>query len=146
MLVEFALVLPFLAILVLGVIDLGRVWQLQNRLSNASREGAASIQFYPRNVNAGCASGANANDRARQEEPGLASMAGYGIAVAKVAPSGTVTPYTGCGTSSPAVTLSGGDHVRVTAQARFDVITPLIGGLVGDPIVVKRSTDVEVQG
>jgi Flp pilus assembly protein TadG len=146
-LVEFALVLPFLAILVFGVVDLGRVWQLQNRLSNASREGAAALQFAPRNVDAACAGGNNANDRSRQEEPSLAAADGYGISVAKIAqPSGVATTYTGCGTTSPLVSLLPGEQVRVTARANFRLFTPIIGNLVGDPLIVRRSTDVVVQG
>src|SRR5207302_4290657 len=43
-LVEFALVLPFVVIIALGTIDLGRAYQLQNRLKNAAREGAAFAQ------------------------------------------------------------------------------------------------------
>lgn len=143
--VELAIILPFLAILVMGVVDLGRAWQLQNRLSNASREGAAALQFAPRNVDTGCASGNNAVDRARREEPGLTSIGGYAVVAAKVA-GGSATSYTGCGTPSPSLAFAPGEQVRVTVQASFDVITPLIGGLVGDPITVRRSTDVVVQG
>ena len=141
-LVEFALILPFLAVLVFGVIDLGRAWQLQNRLSNAAREGAAAVQFFPKSVTAGCRAGNNANDRARQEEPSLASAPGFAVSVVKVtSPTQTIT---GCDTSG--VSIAPGDTVRVTVQANHDIITPLIGALTGDPIVVRRSVDVVVQG
>jgi Flp pilus assembly protein TadG len=144
-LVELAIVLPFLAVLVFGVIDLGRAWQLQNRLANASREGAAAIQFAPRNVDAGCAGGNNATDRAEQEEPGLTTMPGYAVTVAQVA-GGVDTPYVGCGTATPALSLDPGQQVQVSVEATFDLITPLVGAIVGDSITVTRSTDVVVQG
>lgn len=143
--IEFALIFPFLAILVFGVVDLGRAWQLQSRLSNAAREGAASIQFAPKNVDSGCAAGNNATDRAEQEEPDLPSMDGYAVSTSKVVGS-TLTPYTGCGTTNPVVTLGAGERVRVTVRADFEVVTPLIGGLVGDPITIRRTSEVVVQG
>jgi Flp pilus assembly protein TadG len=145
--VEFALLLPFLAVLVFGVVDLGRAWQLQNRLSNAAREGAEAVQFFPYSVNLSCRAGNNAISRAREEEPGLASEPGYLVTVAKLT-GGVATAYTTptCAASSPTMTISPGDTLRVTVQADHDVITPLIGGLTGDPILVKRSVDVVVQG
>ena len=41
--VEFALLLPFLALLVCGVIDLGRWFSAWNETKNAAREGAREI-------------------------------------------------------------------------------------------------------
>jgi Flp pilus assembly protein TadG len=144
-LVEFALLLPFLAILICGTLDLGRAWQLQNRLSNAAREAAAAVQFSPANVNAGCNSGNNANDRAREEEQAAAATPGYAVTVAKVT-SGTATAYTGCGTASGGITFTPGDTLRITVQADFALLTPLVAAMTGDPIKLKRSVDVVVQG
>ena len=39
--------LPVLAILLLGVIDLGRAYHLKNQLKNAAREGAIYGQTHP---------------------------------------------------------------------------------------------------
>jgi len=144
-LVEFALILPFLAILVFGTLDLARAWQLQNRLSNAAREGAASAQFSPSNVNAGCDDGNNVRDRAGNEEASLSTEPGYSITVAKIT-GGVATAYTGCGTTTPSMALAGGDTIRVTARADLELLTPLVGALVGNPLKVDRSTEVVVQG
>ena len=45
--VEFALCLPLLALLCLGVVDLARVYTLENQLKNAAREGANYAQTDP---------------------------------------------------------------------------------------------------
>ena len=47
---EFALVLPFLAIVVFGVLDLGRVFFATIGLTNAAREGARYLTMYPDDV------------------------------------------------------------------------------------------------
>lgn len=39
-LMEFALVLPFLAVFVVGILDFGQAYNLRQKLSNATREGA----------------------------------------------------------------------------------------------------------
>lgn len=39
-LVEFALVLPFLLVFLVGIIDFGTAWNLKHKLNNAAREGA----------------------------------------------------------------------------------------------------------
>lgn len=141
-LVEFALILPVLSLLVFGVIDFARVSQLQNRLSNAAREAGAAVQFAPKSISAGCRNGNNTTDRAAQEEPGLTAHPGYSIEVVKVASGDPAV--TGCDTSS--VSIVPGDTLRVTVSAEHDLIAPLLGAVVGDPIEVRRSVDVVVQG
>jgi Flp pilus assembly protein TadG len=39
-LLEFALILPILLMLVLGIIEFGRIWSINERVSDATREGA----------------------------------------------------------------------------------------------------------
>lgn len=46
-LVEFALILPVLMILVVGLIDLGRGWSMVGVISNAAREGARFGSSHP---------------------------------------------------------------------------------------------------
>ncbi|KAE8765550.1 TadE/TadG family type IV pilus assembly protein [Georgenia thermotolerans] len=41
--VEFALVIPMLVLLVFGIVELGRAYQVQTTLSAAAREGARSV-------------------------------------------------------------------------------------------------------
>lgn len=47
---EFALVLPLLLIVAVGVLDLGRVFFVAITISNASREGARYLTFNPDDV------------------------------------------------------------------------------------------------
>ena len=44
--VEFALVLPLLLLLVLGIFEFGRVFNIQISLSNAAREGARHMAVH----------------------------------------------------------------------------------------------------
>jgi hypothetical protein len=139
-LVEAALLLPLVVLLIAAMLDFGRAWQLQNRLSNSAREAAQVVQFWPLQVSSGCAGGNNATDRARGEDAGLASTPGYTVEVRTT----TGDLITGCGTSPAAV--SPGDRLVVTVSARMDLITPVAGALVGDPLTVTRSVEVVVQG
>ncbi|HSL59163.1 MAG TPA: TadE family protein, partial [Acidimicrobiales bacterium] len=45
--VEFALALPFLAIVIFGTVDLGRAWSLSNEVRAAAREGGLRAQQVP---------------------------------------------------------------------------------------------------
>lgn len=46
-LVEFALLLPLLLVLIIGAMDLGRVFFFKIVLTNAAREGANTLSRYP---------------------------------------------------------------------------------------------------
>jgi len=52
-LVEFALVLPLLLLLVLGVMDFGRMFYTKMILTNAAREGANYLAYYPEDADNG---------------------------------------------------------------------------------------------
>jgi Flp pilus assembly protein TadG len=139
-LVEFALVLPFLAILVFGTIDLGRAYQLQNRLKNGAREGGRQAQISPQQVvaNAGTGCGANPDNisyAATHEES--AAAANFTVAVTNMTAN---TPIT-----SPN-TLVGGTRVRVKVTAPFQVLTPFISNIVGSPLTLSGTQEVVVQG
>lgn len=49
--IEFALVLPILLVLVLGVLDLGRLFYTKMVLTNAAREGANFLAYSPEDSN-----------------------------------------------------------------------------------------------
>jgi Flp pilus assembly protein TadG len=138
-LVEFALVLPFLAILVFGTIDFGRAYQLQNRLRNAAREGGRLAQITPLQVTSTgtCLDPDNITFAATHEEASASST--YTVAVKRLDTNATLT---GCSTS----TLPGGTRVLVTVSRPFNVLTPFIGTLVGSPLTLKGSQEVVVQG
>lgn len=139
-LVEFALVLPFLALLVFGTIDIGRAYQLENRLKNAAREGGRLAQLSPLQVdnsNASCTDPSNINYAAKHEESGAASN--YTVTVTRL---DTNTVLTGCSTA----TLPGGTHVQVKVSAPFKVLTPLVGIVTGSSMTVSGTQEVVVQG
>jgi Flp pilus assembly protein TadG len=138
-LVEFALVLPCLAMIVFGAIDLGRVYRLQNQLKNASREGAAFAQFYPGQVatTGSCADPNNVRFAAVQEEPAVGSK--FTVTATNLT---TNLSITGCN----ATTVPPGTRVQVTVSAPFKVLTPLVSAVTGSTITVKARTSVVVQG
>lgn len=49
-LLEFALVMPLLLILVVGVIEFGRAWNMQQIITDAAREGARKAAIYDPDV------------------------------------------------------------------------------------------------
>jgi len=52
-LVEFALLLPILLMFILGVMDFGRMFYTKMVLTNAAREGANYLAYYPEDADAG---------------------------------------------------------------------------------------------
>jgi len=51
--IEFAIVLPLLLLLILGVMDLGRMFYIKMVLTNAAREGANYLAYFPEDANNG---------------------------------------------------------------------------------------------
>jgi hypothetical protein len=145
-LVEFALLMPFLAILVFATIDIGRVYTLQHRLANASREGAAYAQYFPGKVApAGslCPNPDNIRSHALGEDGGVA--ANFTVTVAKLTVLGdtiTETPITGCALTG----IDPGTRVKVTVSKQFSTLTPIANQFVHSPAWIRQSTEVVVQG
>jgi Flp pilus assembly protein TadG len=135
-LVEFALLLPFLAIVVFGTIDLGRAYLLWNQVKNSAREGANYAQLHPseQTPNSGsCADPANIRYRARSE----AGSASSNFTV-------TVSPAAsgGCDPTNPP---AAGTNVTVTVGSSLNLLTPLVAQIVGNPLSVKASVTVVSQ-
>ena len=133
--VEFALLLPFLAVLVLGTVDLGRGFSQQNRLKNASREGAAYAQLKPARVDCPSPAVPGIKQRVINEDPALATQD------IRVFVDGV--EQTACPATAPSVPA--GSLVEVRVEKDFDVLTPFIGAFTGDPIRQKASTKTVVQ-
>lgn len=55
----------------------------------------------------------------------------------------SVTPSTTCKTPNAALTK--GNDLKVTASSTFDLVTPIISKLVGSPITLTESVEVEIQ-
>jgi Flp pilus assembly protein TadG len=132
-LVEFALILPFLAILVFGTIDLGRAYLLWNQVKNSAREGANYAQIHPseQTPNGGnCADPNNIRYRARSEAGSASSN--FSVTVSPAA-SGGCDP-----TNPPAA----GTNVTVTVGSSLSLLTPIVSQIVGSPLSVKASVTV----
>ena len=156
-LVELAFILPVFALLVFGTIDLVRAYRLDVRLENAAREGAAFAQIRPNDVD--CASGPNGdvNDiigRVTLEDADLPSVPGfivrssYGDAGSPLVEyyDSSVPTADRCRSEGDAAVVGAGQRVEVEVGATFDVLTPLIGAIVGDTIDMTSAAEVEVQG
>ena len=149
--VELALVLPIVATLVFGSIDLGRMARYQNRLSNAAREAGAIVSVFPTSIDSGCRGDRNATDRAAADS-NANTLPGYSVTVSLKGAGGALTPYTGC---SGTVTLANqascgqpvcaGDHLVVTVKADASLYGPYTFAM-GRTVHLKRSTEVVVQG
>ena len=136
-LIEFAVALPFLLVITLGVIDVGRAYVTSVALANAAREGAMYASLHPLSQapgGGGCADPDNITYHARTETGTVASN----ISVA-------VSPSVGCATGGAGQAINPGDTVTVTASEPFSPLTPLIEGFTG-PLTLSSSVKVVVQG
>ncbi len=135
--VEFALVLPALALISLGVVDLARVYSLQVSLRNAARVGADYAQYYPL---AQQPSGGSCNDpnNVRYQVYSEAGTTNVTVLI-------TPTEVNGCQPPPGNPTIPPGCPIKVDVSQRFDPITPLITRIIGDP-VVHGTVTINTQG
>jgi hypothetical protein len=116
---EFALVLPFLLVVVFGVFDLGRVYFTSINLTSAAREGARYLTVYPTDVS-GDYSGTK--DAAYYE----ARNSGILLEMNKINPS--------C-PSTEGECVSG-QTATVSVSAEFELV---LGWLLSSPITITRN-------
>jgi Flp pilus assembly protein TadG len=135
-LVEFALILPLLLILLMGVIDVGRLVFAYNNVSNAAREAGrtAIVNQTPATIREKAAQqspvlGLPVTDPGGCPSDGGPTSANAGTCFAFLNPAGTAP----CGT--PAV----GCTAVVSVKWRYQTLIPLVGDLVG-PVAVSATT------
>jgi len=128
-LVEFALVAPLLAFMLLGATDLTRAFYTYIVLSNASREAARVIIDYPQQYSdtAAC----NAGHREAMPFLNL-NCSGSPDKI-------TISPAANTGATPPS-RVPGRQPVTVTATATFKPITVLIQWFMGTSITITAST------
>ena len=127
-LVEFALVLPILLLLILGVMDFGRMFYTQMVLTNAAREGANYLAYNPQDVN---------------NEPPYKITYEYIIEEANSSTVEVVEPdisITGCCTRGAPVEVT----VTKTVDLIFDGVLRFFG-LLGGPIELSSTVRMVVQ-
>lgn len=141
-LVELALALLPMCVVVFGAIDVGRAFITLDQLRNAAQSGALFARSYPTQVNpdlAVCAEPGGtgsiqyqvANEFTQSGPSGNSSLpAGYTLSVVDETAGTTLS---GCGPDlSPAATAPSGHVLLVEVSAPFQLVTPLIGGIVGN--------------
>jgi Flp pilus assembly protein TadG len=119
--VEFALALPILVLVIFGLVDLGRAVYINNSLAEAARDGAryGSVQ-------------ARAYDDAR-----LSGVEAWVADRLNGVPSPTITAE--CTPSRPALGCTVNDVLVVTVASDVQMITPIIGQIVGTLSLEGRS-------
>lgn len=124
-LVEFALVLPVFLLLIFGLIDLGRAVYVSNSLAEAARDGAryGSVQ-------------ARAYDDASRD--GVEDWIRNRL---QAVPDPTITAE--CTASTPSFGCTVNDILVVTIQSEVEMITPIIGQIVG-PLSLEGRSEVIV--
>jgi Flp pilus assembly protein TadG len=128
-LVEFALVAPILALLLLGATDLTRAFYTYIVLSNASREAARVIIDYPYQYSdtAACLAGHNE------------ALPIFNLSCTTSPATIVINPAANTGVTPP-VRLPGRNLVTVTAKQNFKPITVLIQWFMGSTITVQATT------
>lgn len=134
--IEFAIGFVFLAVVVLGTIDLGRAFITWNQVKNAAREGAAYAERDPWSQAASGGSCVNPDNivyRAQTEDgPQRTEFA--------VTTTRNGTAYSGCKTPGT-FTINPGDKIEVRVSTPFTPISPLGKTIIGTPTI---RADVEV--
>lgn len=121
---EFALVLPMLAVVVFGVLDLGRVFFATISLTNAAREGARYLTIHPDDVSNEYAAYWGAKSAAIDE----AHYSGISIIESQV--------DVVCSNADSDDYCDSGSPATVTVTYDFDLV---LGWILPTPITVTRS-------
>jgi Flp pilus assembly protein TadG len=133
-LVEFALVLPIFAIMLFGIIDLGRYVFTANSLNNGAREAArfASVVNRPTECT-GLSRDACATSVAQSHAWGVpANSVDVIVACERYSAGGTA--------SNPGIAnCRTDDFLTVRTEAEFTLVTPLIAQFLGDQTIVGES-------
>jgi len=126
-LVEFAMVVPILALLFLGAVDLTRAFYTYIGLQNATREAArVAIDFpYEYDDSAACSAGN------QEGQPYVTVSCGAGTL--------SISPAANTSVSPPA-RFPGRNPITITATANFTPITFLMTAITGGTITLRAST------
>ncbi len=134
-LVEFALVLPIFAIMLFGIIDLGRYVFIVNSLNNGAREAArfASVVNRPPEC-AGLSRSACATAIAKSHVWGVPGSSVTVKVECRHWPVGATSP-----TKPSVATCTTDDFLWVQTKTVFTLVTPLIGQLLGNQTITGET-------
>lgn len=128
---EIAVALPFLVLLVSGLLDLGRAYYAFITVTDAARDGARMLITSSSGVGPGSAAGCTA-----------VTVAVVDLASSTTCPSGSTSPTAGqvlvgisCPDSGACTGPSASGMVTVDVYYGFKMVTPLIGALVPGGVV-----------
>jgi Flp pilus assembly protein TadG len=126
--IEFALLLPFLALLVFGTVDVGRAYLIHEQMKNAAREGAAFAQNNPLaqwdDSSGSCTNPNNISYKANAENGGTALTIQVTVGSTVYGPNTSGTGHLICDVlDSPP---GPGTNVTVKTSKTFTPLTPFI--------------------
>ncbi len=116
--VEFALILPILMLILLGVVEFGRIYNASLMVNHASREGART--------------GSLGGSTLQIEEMVDSVMGSFDTARITV-------------TISPTGIRSRGSMVKVTVNYAIDPMTSMIGDIIGTTLILEADTVMRVE-
>jgi Flp pilus assembly protein TadG len=153
-LVEMAMVLPILAILTFGLVDFGRGYYFQVSVTNAAREGArvAILNIYTGPQTPNCSTSNNYATCPIQTDANIVSAVSKELMYSAITPTSVTIcpphdstgPTIGCPDSTNRVSNWLGQnpvnyYVTVNVKYDFQLFTPLMQQLVGNPIHMSVS-------
>lgn len=134
--VELALILPVIALLLVGSVDLGRVFFAYVRLTNAVKEGALYGAYQP-------SPSAPVRDQAYTEVAGRLGVNGTDFIINPSA--GDVVCFTGLSDQTKACnSVVAGDTVQVTGHYDFKPLTTSLIGILGNGFWIKKSARMSI--
>ena len=139
-LVEFALILPLLALLLVMAVDFGRVFfgyiALQNATRIAADMAAGQAESWPAN------GAQEQNNQNRYRDSFIRDLTAINCFPADGAWDRADVPdpaFVDMSRPPDGETQGAGDHAVVTIQCSFDLLTPLAEGVLGGPVTVGAS-------
>src|SRR2546428_4422197 len=150
-LVETALVIPVLAVLTFGLLDFGRAYYFQVAITNAAREGArtAILNIYTGPQTPSCTSLDNYATCPVQADATIVNAVNAELQNTGIAPNSVIicpphdssSSTTGCPTTADRVTtwMAGTTNYYITVNVtyNFQLYTPLLQNLVGNPVLMS---------
>jgi Flp pilus assembly protein TadG len=121
-LVEFTLMFTLLAVLLMGVLDLGRAYFTYLALKDAAAEGAYFGSVYPQCVD---------EDGVADDSPACAGSNNIPYRVRNTAPTGGLVDWTGATVMiDPPLPLEAGEVISVSVAAPYQLLTPFLGAFI----------------
>ena len=141
-LVEFALVLPFVVLLLIAIADFGIAYQRTAQITNATREGARYGSLFPTRIDSGAhADPANIKYRVKAEATGIA----LGDADIEIFyEEANINPPPAHDASAPGASVWAvtGNGMRVRASTSYSPMTPFAAMLFPGGVVHLSATSV----